>query len=350
MKNTAYYHKTFSYITKAIISLIVPYLIYTACVKIPGQEIPITLSVSKSSLSFSSSGEQQDFVVSSNDRWTLSNDASSWLTLSTSSGSNNGTISVTTSANSSTSQRTATVTVNSSVQGVSSQSVSMTQEGTEPEMVFVQGGTFTMGCTSEQGSDCFEDEKLAHQVTLSDFYIGKYEVTQAQWRAVMGTNPSYFTGDNLPVEQVSWNDVQEFITKLNSLTGKRYRLPTEAEWEFAARGGNNSRGYKYSGSNTVGDVAWYNSNRTHPVGTKAANELGIYDMSGNVLEWCSDWFGSYSSNAQTNPTGPSSGSDRVLRGGSWYHDAIYARVSFRGYWNPGTRNFGLGFRLACSSN
>ena len=161
------------------------------------------------------------------------------------------------------------------------------------QMVAVQGGTFTMGCTSEQGDDCYDDERPAHRVTVSDFYIGKYEVTQAQWRAVMGFNPSYFKGDNLPVETVSWDDVMDFIHKLNSLTGRQYRLPTEAEWEYAARGGNN---YKYSGSNSAGNVAWYgyNSSRTtHPVGTKSANGFGLYDMSGNVYEWCSDWYRAY---------------------------------------------------------
>ena len=153
-------------------------------------------------------------------------------------------------------------------------------------MVYVSGGTFTMGATSEQGSDAYDWEKPAHSVTLSGYYIGKYEVTQELWKAVMGSNPSRFKGDNLPVEQVSWDDVQEFLRKLNAMTGKRYRLPTEAEWEFAARGGNSSRGYKYSGSNSLGSVAWYYDNsgsRTHAVGTKSPNELGIYDMSGPRL-------------------------------------------------------------------
>ena len=217
------------------------------------------------------------------------------------------------------------------------------------DMVFVKGGTFTMGATSEQGSDAYDTEKPTHSVTLSDFYIGKYEVTQAQWKAVMGSNPSYFKGDNLPVETVSWNDIQTFIQKLNAKSGKKYRLPTEAEWEYAARGGNQSRGYKYSGSNDIGSVAWYkdNSNRTtHPVGQKQPNELGIYDMSGNVYEWCSDWYGSYSSSSQTNPTGPSSGSRRVPRGGSWTDIAWPCRVSFRyGYDVLSGLNFN-GFRLA----
>ena len=219
----------------------------------------------------------------------------------------------------------------------------------EPEMVFVQGGSFMMGATPEQGSDI---EKPAHRVNVSDFYIGKYQVTQAQWKAVMGNNPSRFKGEELPVEQVSWNVVQVFISKLNALTGKEYRLPTEAEWEFAARGGNKTKGYKYSGSNIVENVAWYWDNsgkQTHPVGTKSPNELYIYDLSGNVLEWCSDRYGEYSSNAQTNPQGPNSGSARVFRGGSCVGYARSARISVRdGNW-PGDSSYNLSFRLARSS-
>ena len=218
-------------------------------------------------------------------------------------------------------------------------------------MVYVSGGTFIMGGTSEQGSEAESDEKPTHNVTLSSYYICKYEVTQALWRAVMGSNPSYFKGDNLPVESVSWNDCQTFINRLNSYTGRNFRLPTEAEWEFAARGGNYSRHYKYSGSNYIGDVAWYgdnSGNRTHPVGTKQANELGLYDMSGNVWEWCSDWYGSYSSYSQSNPTGPNSGSYRVLRGGCWYSFARYCRSSFRFCGTPGDGHDFLGLRLVLS--
>ena len=206
-----------------------------------------------------------------------------------------------------------------------------------------------MGATSEQGSDADNDEKPVHSVTLSDYYIGETEVTQELWQAVMGINLSYFSGNpHRPVETVSWNECQTFITKLNELTGKNFRLPTEAEWEYAARGGNKSKGYKYSGSNTIGDVAWYYDNsgsRTHDVKTKQANELGIYDMSGNVYEWCQDWDGSYSSSSQTNPMGPSSGSDRVLRGGSWDYDARYCRVSDRNSNYPSSRGISDGFRL-----
>ena len=181
--------------------------------------------------------------------------------------------------------------------------------------------------------------------------MGETEVTQALWKAVMGSNPSYFKGENLPVEQVSWNDCQEFIKKLNGLTGKNFRLPTEAEWEYAARGGNNSNGYKYAGSNTIGDVAWCNETTkdegTRQVKTKRPNELGLYDMSGNVWEWCSDWYdySYYSSSPSTNPQGPSSGSDRVLRGGYWDNCAWYCRVLGRNIKAPGCTNSCIGFRL-----
>ena len=226
--------------------------------------------------------------------------------------------------------------------------IRFTVNGVTFEMIKVQGGTFTMGCTSEQGSDCYDNENPSHRVTVSSFYIGKYEVTQALWEAVMGSNPSDFKGGNLPVENVSWDNCQEFIRKLNSKTGKNFRLPTEAEWEYAARGGNKSNGYKYSGSNSIDNVAWYygnSGNKTHTVGSKSPNELGIYDMSGNVWEWCSDWYGSYSSGSQTNPTGPSSGSYRVLRGGSWYGDAGDCRVSNRNDDDPDGRYGNCGFRL-----
>ena len=221
--------------------------------------------------------------------------------------------------------------------------------GVSFEMVEVRGGTFRMGATSEQGSDAWDNEKPVHSVTLNSYYIGKTEVTQALWKAVMGSNPSRFKGDDLPVDNVSWNDCQEFIRKLNSMTGQNFRLPTEAEWEFACRGGNNSRGYKYSGSNYIDNVAWYRDNsgfKTHPVATKSPNELGIYDMSGNVNEWCNDWYGGYTSGRQTNPKGPYDGSYRVFRGGSWINYARYCRSSDRNYLNPSDRDYKLGLRLA----
>jgi formylglycine-generating enzyme required for sulfatase activity len=212
-------------------------------------------------------------------------------------------------------------------------------------MMKVEGDTFSMGATSEQENP-FDWEKPVHQVTLSSYYIGETEVTQTLWTAVMGSNPSYFTGNNLPVEQVSWNDCQTFIRKLNSLTGENFRLPTEAEWEFAARGGNNSQGYQYSGSNNLSAVAWFSGSQTHDVKTKSPNELGIYDMSGNVWEWCQDWYGSYSSNSVTNPTGAVSGSSRVYRGGSWFDYAGRCRSAYRTYYAPGIRYSFLGLRLA----
>ena len=225
-----------------------------------------------------------------------------------------------------------------------------TIKGLNLQMVYVEGGTFTMGATPEQGSDAYNNEKPSHKVTLSSYYIGKYEVTQAQWRAIMGENPSYFTGDNNPVEKVSWYEAQEFCKKLSQLTGKKYRLPTEAEWEYAARGGKKSKGYKYSGSNNIEDVAWYGSNsdlETHTVGQKQPNELGIYDMSGNVYEWCYDWYDSYTSSPQTNPTGAASGSSRVIRGGDWVNLATLCRVSDRYYSSPDDRSNSMGFRVVC---
>ena len=222
------------------------------------------------------------------------------------------------------------------------------------DMVYVEGGTFLMGAQTSSSSsanydcDAYSDESPVHSVTLSSYYIGKYEVTQGLWDAVMGKNPSRIKGANLPVENVSWKDCQKFIKKLNALTGITFRLPTEAEWEYAARGGNKSKGYKYSGSNTIDDVAWYCNNSsfaTHQVGTKQANELCIYDMSGNVWEWCSDRYGSYSSTSQTDPIGPTSGSWRVVRGGSWYDSARECRVSERCFNAPSLRSGDRGFRL-----
>lgn len=213
------------------------------------------------------------------------------------------------------------------------------------KMIKVVAGTFQMGSSSGNNN-----EKPVHQVTLTnDYYIGETEVTQELWQAVMGSNPSNFKGNKLPVENVTWNDCQTFIAKLNELTGMNFRLPTEAEWEFAARGGNVSQGYIYSGSNTIDDVAWYapnSSKKTHEVATKTPNELGIYDMSGNVWEWCQDWYGDYSNEAQTNPTGPASGSSRLCRGGSWYDNYGKCRSAYRDGYMPSQTYTNLGLRLA----
>ncbi len=266
----------------------------------------------------------------------------------------------------------------------------------QQEMVLVEGDTFTMGCTSEQ-TNCYSDEKPTHQVTVDGFLMGKYEVTQELWQSVMGSNPSSFKGSNRPVENISWFYAVEFCNKLSEKEGltpaykidktredpnntsksynlkwlvtydfnaNGYRLPTESEWEYAARGGSKSKGYTYSGSNTIGDVAWYDNNygkkgksleeklkwynsrgKTNAVGTKSPNQLGIYDMSGNVWEWCWDWYGDYSSSTQTDPTGPNSGSNRVLRGGSWSDDAKACRVAPRLNFLPGLMDNTFGFRL-----
>ena len=244
--------------------------------------------------------------------------------------------------------------------------------------IYVEGGSFQMGST-----EGYAHEEPVHTVRVGDFYIGKYEVTQAEWEEVMGSNPSYFKGTNRPVEQVSWYDAVEYCNKRSQREGLTpvyringesvtadwnadgYRLPTEAEWEYAARGGNESKGYKYAGSDNVDQVGWYwrnsgdtrldrdwdidkiiaNNGRTQPVGGKSPNELGLYDMSGNVWEWCWDWKGSYSSGSQTNPKGPGSGRYRVDRGGSWISSAGFLRSAVRHYNSPGDRGNGLGFRL-----
>ncbi len=212
---------------------------------------------------------------------------------------------------------------------------SFTVEGVSFKMVLVEGGTFQMGATPEQETPKL-NESPVHSVTLSSYYMGETEVTQELWTAVMGSNPSYFPGnDQRPVERVSWNDCQTFIAKLNELTGKNFHLPTEAQWEYAARGGNLSKGYQYSGSNTVDEVAWYIDNAestTHPVATKQPNELGLYDMSGNVWEWCKDKVRAYSSEAVINPEGPATDSDSdylVNRGGAWDFASEGNRVAFR---------------------
>jgi len=216
------------------------------------------------------------------------------------------------------------------------------------EFVQIQPGEFSMGC-SPGDSECFDSEKPPHRVRITQgFQMGRYEVTQEQWQAVLGSNPSRFQGATLPVEQVSWDDVQGFLQRLNARNdGYRYRLPTEAEWEYAARAGTTD---KYAGASALGDAAWYDSNSggtTHPVGQKRPNAWGLYDMLGNVWEWCQDWYGDYSSGAVDNPTGPSSGSQRIVRGGSWYGLAWLVRVSYRFGVVPGDRDLSFGFGFRC---
>ena len=221
-----------------------------------------------------------------------------------------------------------------------------------PEMVFVQGGKFKMG--SNLG---VKDEQPVHEVILDDFYIGKYEITQEQWKWIMtdDTNKRFFEGCGIcPVERVNWYNVMEFIEKLNQKTGLSYRLPTEAEWEYAAKGGALSKGYKYSGSNSIDSVAWKDGNSggtVHPVGRKKPNELGIHDMTGNVFEWCSDWYSPtwYQFSEKENPRGPYEGTFRVMRGGSWFHDNTGLRVTARESGNPAFRYGYVGFRLCRSA-
>ncbi len=228
--------------------------------------------------------------------------------------------------------------------------IEYTVNGVKFNMMRVKGGTFNMGATVEMDSDANSNESPVHQVTLSTYYIGQTEVTQELWQAVMGTNPSNYTGDlQRPVEKVSFTDCEEFIAQLNALTGLHFRLPTEAEWEYAARGGNKSHNYRYAGSNDIDEVAWYTENSdgtTHPVATKQPNELGIYDMSGNVCEWCGEWFSVYTEEPQTNPVGPETGRSRVHRGGSLQFLEKNCAVTRRNYFAPGIVRTYMGLRLA----
>ena len=220
--------------------------------------------------------------------------------------------------------------------------------GVSYQLNYIEGGTFQMGSNDTDAPD----QGPVHTVTVGSFFLGETEVTQALWNSVMGNNQSEWQGEEFPVEKISWEDCQKFIRKLNKLTGKNFRLPTEAEWEYAARGGNNNHGYSYySGSNTINDVAWYDGNsenRTHEVKRKLPNALGLYDMCGNVWEWCDDWYGSnyYNDSPSVNPKGPQNGTARVLRGGSWCIGQWNCRVPFRGFYNPDIVSNEFGFRLA----
>lgn len=225
------------------------------------------------------------------------------------------------------------------------------KDGINIEMIKVEAGTFMMGATKEV-KEPYKIELPAHEVLLTeDYYIGKYEVTQALWNVVMDSKYSTNDGDLLPKNYVSWNDCQEFIEKLNKITGLKFRLPTEAEWEYAARGGKKSKRYLYSGSNNVLDVAWYDgnsSNKRHPVGTKQANELGIFDMGGNVSEWCQDLWGQYQNDSQINSLGSSAGTKHVLRGGNYFFDIRICYLSYRMFAESNNKDASAGFRLALS--
>ena len=231
--------------------------------------------------------------------------------------------------------------------GKGSKDVTTTVNGVSFKMVYVKGGSFQMGSNDVNADD---NEKPLHSVILSDYCIGETEVTQELWEAVMGSNPSYFKNPKNPVESVSWNDCQLFIQKLNQLTGMNFSFPTEAEWEYAARGGNMQKTYVYSGSDDIEEIAWYARNAissAHQVATKKANSLSLYDMSGNVWEWCSDWYdkGYYSSSPSVNPVGPTTGSNRVLRGGSWINYVEGCGVAYRYFNNQNRRSENFGLRL-----
>jgi sulfatase modifying factor 1 len=216
-------------------------------------------------------------------------------------------------------------------------------------MKFIHGGVFEMGCTWEQGDDCWRQEIPPHLVDVEDFLLGETEVTQALWEAVMGerSSGSAFCAD-CPVHWVSWHEAQDFVRALNRLTGRAYRLPTEAEWEYAARGGVHSHHYRFAGSHEAEEVAWFGDfyGTVRPVARKFPNELGLYDMSGNVWEWCQDRFGEYSKRRANNPRGPHKGEYRVIRGGSWYYSPQYCRVTYRANHRPTVKDVGIGFRLA----
>jgi formylglycine-generating enzyme required for sulfatase activity len=225
----------------------------------------------------------------------------------------------------------------------------------ESNMIFVKGGTFTMGCTYEQGTDCEDDEKPPQKVVLMDYYINKFEVTLEEWKTIMGINldkSQQIECDHCPVTNISWFDIQNFINKLDDLTGIQYRLPTEAEWEYAARGGNLSRNFKYCGSNNLNEVAWFSINskeRVQKVGQKFSNELGLYDMSGNVWEWCSDWYNEHNVDGTLfDPRGPSKGKYKIMRGGSWDNGDRSCRTTNSSGFEPDFKDISLGFRLSRS--
>lgn len=368
-------HFRFSY----IIILICVVLFASACTDEVGLsdawypwKSPQSFSVSSNKQVFSSEGGSKTLNIVSDVDWTIV-EKPDFVTISPMSGGKGTTmITVSATANNSSSYLKGNIKfdipgrLSILVEQKSGLEKTFVVGGVTFNMIFVEHGTFQMGSNE---SDARDEEKPIHDVTISkDFYIGETEVTQGLWYAVMGEKPTVFTqwssskglGDDYPAYYISYTDVQSFIMKLNRLTGEKFRMPTEAEWEYAAKGGNKSQRYTFSGSNTIGDVAWYfeeadnkgssPDERTHCVATKQSNELGIYDMSGNVLEWCSDWYGSYSSGAVTDPQGAASGSDRVLRGGSLYSDATNCRISIRIFFTPKIRYSHFGFRLALSSS
>lgn len=309
------------------------------------------ISVESNSVTAASKGETISVPIQSNVQWSVENE-NEWCIVQ----KNGYNLDITIDRNYKMIERSGMITVKS---GEVSQNITITQSGCDWfdsfEMIDIAAGTFYMGAQKDNSSgqnydaSAYQIESPVHEVSISSYSIGKFEVTQAQWIAAMGSNPSIIQGNNLPVENVTWEQVQEFISLLNEKSGLSYRLPTEAEWEFAAKGGNESNGFKYSGNSVLGACGWYYSNSeatTHEVGSKEANELGLFDMSGNVREWCNDWFGYYDSSSSENPKGEFDGKTKVNRGGSWTTPAVNCRNTYRhtDYPNEGAQD--LGFRLA----
>ncbi|MBR2234442.1 MAG: SUMF1/EgtB/PvdO family nonheme iron enzyme [Prevotella sp.] len=319
------------------------------------REIKVTqngaeIAVESSSVEVSSRGETLSIPIQSNVQWTFDN-SNEWCTAQ----KVDDHLELAIGRNYSMEERTGMITISF---GAISQHITLAQAGCQWfesfEMVDVEGGSFFMGAqkNSSNGQNydasAYQIESPVHEAMVGTFSIGKFEVTQAQWMAAMESNPSAHQGANLPVENVTWDEVQEFIALLNAESGLNYRLPTEAEWEYAAKGGNKSDGSKYSGNSVLGACGWYYSNSdatTHEVGGKEANELGIFDMSGNVREWCNDWFGYYDAESADNPQGPSDGNMRVNRGGSWTTPAVNCRNTYRHTDAPTDKAQDLGFRL-----
>ncbi|MDI9356275.1 MAG: SUMF1/EgtB/PvdO family nonheme iron enzyme [Chitinophagaceae bacterium] len=351
----------------------------TGTINVAGQTFTITqagevvcsYSLSPSSNSYSAIATTGTFNLTASANsgctpWTASA-SPSWITITSATlGTGSTTVNFSLSANTSSSARTGTInvagqtfTITQSVSSGNNPSTkTITAGGVSFTVNLIPAGTFTMGCvegrdagTGKANTSCPSDQLPTTNVTLTrDFYMMTTEVTQTLWKAVMNnTNPSSFPNcGTCPVETVSWTDVHTFIAALNTATGMTFRLPTEAEWEYAARGGQN---FQYAGSDNITDVSWYgvnSSNTTHPVAQKVPNGYGLYDMTGNVWEWCSDWYGDYSGSAVSDPTGPSSSSSRVMRGGSWNRDASNCAVSVRYFISPSFRNFNIGFRLTYS--
>lgn len=309
------------------------------------------ISVNPSNLLAKAIAETHTLQILSSGSWTVEKDAP-WLTLGQTTGTGDASLTVSVGLNTSVEPRTATLIF--TVGGYKTE-VLVSQSGNilvedMIDMTYVEGGTFNMGCTPEQlaTGSCSADEQLPRMVTVNSFYISQYMVTQDLWRTVMGADhPTMFEGPRLPVETVSWDDAQEFLEKLNELTGKQYRLATEAEWEYAARGGRLSQTYVYSGSNSAAQVAWYSKTLTQDVGLLAPNELGLYDMSGLLYEWVSDWYqASFPATPLVNPTGPLTGDRKVLKGGSYRNGVANVRVSKRAREPRDRRSDNIGFRIA----